>query len=116
MTVISNSRPGKPTDNPFVESFNGSFRDVCLNAHWFLSLEDAADKIGRWRTEYNHYRPHSSLDDMTPAAYVEKCLVSIKNKLSLPGASVPSQMIFAAEKQPSTVSEKSFSRNSIKSS
>ena len=53
---------------------------------------------------------------MTPAEYVEKCLVSIKNKLSLPGASVPSQMIFAAEKQPSTVSEKSFSRNSIKSS
>jgi len=110
------SRPGKPTDNPFVESFNGSFRDECLNAHWFLSLEDAADKIGRWRTEYNHYRPHSSLDDMTPAEYVEKCLVSIKNKLSLPGASVPSQMIFAAEKQPSTISEKSFSRNRIKSS
>ena len=81
-----------------------------------LSLKDAAAKIDRWRTEYDHYRPHSSLDDMTPAEYVEKCLVSIKNKLSLPGASVPSQMIFAAEKQPSTVSEKSFSRNSIKSS
>lgn len=39
------SRPGKPTDNPFIESFNGSFRDECLNAHWFLSLEDAPEKI-----------------------------------------------------------------------
>ena len=57
------SRPGKPTDNPFAESFNGSFRDECLNAHWFLSLEDAVQKIEAWRIEYNHYRPHSSLGD-----------------------------------------------------
>ena len=46
------SRPGKPTDNPFIESFNGSFRDECLNSHWFLSLEDARDKIEAWREEY----------------------------------------------------------------
>jgi putative transposase len=65
------SRPGKPTDNPFVESFNGSFRDECLNPHWFLSLEDAVEKIEAWRQEYNHYRPHSSLGDMTPMEYVE---------------------------------------------
>lgn len=105
------SRPGKPTDNPFAESFNGSFRDECLNAHWFLSLKDAAEKIERWRIEYNHYRPHSSLNDMTPAEYVEKCLVMIEKNVSLPGASVPNQMIFAAEESLSTVSEKSFSRN-----
>ena len=43
------SRPGTPTDNPFIESFNGSFRDECLNAHWFLSLEDAQEKIEAWR-------------------------------------------------------------------
>ncbi|GAB3989440.1 hypothetical protein GCM10028807_14350 [Spirosoma daeguense] len=60
------SRPGKPTDNPFIESFNGSFRDECLNAHWFLSLEDARDKIERWRQEYNSFRPHSSLGGLTP--------------------------------------------------
>jgi putative transposase len=42
------SRPDKPTDNPFVESFNGSFRDECLHAHWFLSLEDASEKIEAW--------------------------------------------------------------------
>jgi putative transposase len=60
------SRPGKPTDNPFIESFNGSFRDECLNVHWFLSLEDAQEKIDLWRTEYNSFRPHSSINDCTP--------------------------------------------------
>lgn len=65
------SRPGKPTDNPFIESFNGSFRDECLNAHWFLSLQDATEKIEAWRIEYNQFRPHSSLNDMTPAEFIE---------------------------------------------
>lgn len=60
------SRPGRPTDNPFIESFNGSFRDECLNAHWFLSLEDAREKIEQWREEYNDFRPHSSLGGLTP--------------------------------------------------
>ncbi|EBB6884335.1 IS3 family transposase, partial [Salmonella enterica] len=60
------SRPGKPTDNPFIESFNGSLRDECLNIHWFLSLEDAQEKTDNWRREYNHERMHSSLNDMTP--------------------------------------------------
>ena len=60
------SRPGKPTDNPFIESFNGSFRDECLNINWFLSMQDARDKIEQWRWEYNTFRPHSSLNDRTP--------------------------------------------------
>lgn len=63
------SHPGKPTDNPFIESFNGSFRDECLNLHWFLSLEDAREKIERWRVDYNEYRPHSSLGDLTPSEF-----------------------------------------------
>lgn len=66
------SRPGKPTDNPFVESFNGSFRDECLNLHWFLSLDDAREKIKAWRKEYNEYRPHSSLSGLTPASVYEQ--------------------------------------------
>jgi Transposase and inactivated derivatives len=66
------SRPGKPTDNPYIESFNGSFRDECLNAHWFLSLEDAKGKIEIWREEYNTFRPHSCLGDMTPEMFIEK--------------------------------------------
>jgi putative transposase len=60
------SRPGKPTDNPYIESFNGSFRDECLNVHWFLSLTDAQEKIEHWRQEYNGFRPHSSLQKLTP--------------------------------------------------
>ena len=67
------SRPGKPTDNPFIESFNGSFRDECLNVHWFLSLEDAQEKIERWREEYKNFRPHSSLSDLTPKQVVNQC-------------------------------------------
>ena len=64
--TLDYSRPGKPTDNPFIESFNGSFRDECLNVNWFLSLQDARYKIEFWRREYNEFRPHSSLDDLTP--------------------------------------------------
>lgn len=63
------SRPGRPTDNPFVESFNGSFRDECLNVHWFLSLDDARHKIENWREDYNQFRTHSSLGDVPPAEF-----------------------------------------------
>lgn len=66
------SRPGKPTDNPFIESFNGSFRDECLNVNWFLSLEDAQEKIERWRQEYNEDRTHTALGDITPREYHRK--------------------------------------------
>lgn len=66
------SRPGKPTDNAFIESFNGSFRDECLNAHWFLSLQDAREKIEAWRKEYNEFRPHSSLGDIPPKEFAVK--------------------------------------------
>ena len=51
-------RSGKPTDNAYVESFNGSLRDECLNVNWFLSLEDARGKIEAWRRHYNESRPH----------------------------------------------------------
>ena len=63
------SRPGTPTDNAHIESFNGSFRDECLNVHWFMSIEDARDKIDRWREDYNEYRPHSGLTYQTPAEF-----------------------------------------------
>jgi putative transposase len=64
--ILDFSRPGRPTDNPFIESFNGSFRDECLNTNWFLSLPDARAKIESFRRDYNSYRPHSSLQGMTP--------------------------------------------------
>lgn len=62
-------RPGKPVENCFVESFNGTLRDECLNLHWFLSLEDAKRTIEDWRRDYNEFRPHSSLGGLTPAEY-----------------------------------------------
>jgi len=64
--ILDFSRPGKPTDNALIESFNGSLRDECLNIHWFMSLEDAQEKIEEWRKDYNEFRPHSALDNMTP--------------------------------------------------
>jgi putative transposase len=69
--ILDFSRPGKPTDNALIESFNGSFRDECLNVNWFLSLADAEQKIEEWRVEYNEQRPHSSLGDRTPKEFAE---------------------------------------------
>jgi len=63
------SRPGKPVDNAFIESFNGSLRDECLNTNWFLSIDDARDKLEAWRRDYNEFRPHSSLGNMTPSDF-----------------------------------------------
>lgn len=70
--LLDFSRPGKPTDNPFIESFNGSFRDECLNTNWFLSLDDTKEKIEAWRNDYNSFRPHSSLDNLTPSEVYDK--------------------------------------------
>lgn len=56
-------------ENGYIESFNGSFREECLNTNWFLSLVDSQDKIGAWREEYNVSRPHMSLGYMTPQEF-----------------------------------------------
>jgi putative transposase len=77
------SKPGKPMDNGLVESFNGSLRDECLNVNWFLSLEDAREKIETWRVEYNEFRPHSSLGDLTPMEFVEAEKAKLKSQESL---------------------------------
>lgn len=64
-------RPGKPVENAYIESFNGRFRDECLNEHWFITIEHARRLIERWRIEYNTERPHSSLGNQTPAEYAD---------------------------------------------
>lgn len=64
-------QPGKPMQNGFIESFNGKFRDECLNEHWFTSLEEARKIIGRWRVHYNEQRPHSALGYQTPKEFAE---------------------------------------------
>jgi putative transposase len=64
------SRPGKPTDHAFVESFNGTFRADCLNAHWFGTLVEAKRLIEAWRQQYSESRPHRSLSDRLPTEFV----------------------------------------------
>ena len=61
--------PGKPTQNAFIESFNGRFRDECLNENWFLDLNDAREIIEAWRIDYNTNRPHSALGYATPEEF-----------------------------------------------
>ena len=68
--------PGKPTQNAFIESFNGSFRDECLNTSWFMSLEDARRIVEEWRLDYNEVRPHSSLGGKTPVEYAADALAA----------------------------------------
>jgi putative transposase len=63
---IDFSRPGKPTDNAYVESFNGTLRSECLDAHWFATLAEARVEIETWRHEYNESRPHRALGERTP--------------------------------------------------
>jgi len=64
-------QPGKPTQNAFVESVNGKFRNECLNLHWFRTIEEARYEIDLWRTHYNHERPHSSLNYLSPVAFAK---------------------------------------------
>jgi putative transposase len=72
--------PGKPNQNAYIESFNGRFRDECLNEHWFTSLQHARVVINGWRREYNEERPKKSLGGLTPAAYA-KTLIQKSGKL-----------------------------------
>ena len=65
-------RPGKPVENAFIESFNGKFRDECLNENWFVSLKDAQEKIETWRRDYNKNRPHSSLGNLSPEEFLRR--------------------------------------------
>jgi putative transposase len=71
---LSFIRPGKPVENAYIESFNGRFRDECLNEHWFLTMAHARRAIEAWRIEYNTERPHSSLGNMTPEEYAKNGL------------------------------------------
>jgi putative transposase len=68
--------PGKPVENCYIESFNGKFRDECLNQHYFTDLNEARETIEMWREDYNTVRPHQSLNDLTPEEFKNKLLVN----------------------------------------
>jgi putative transposase len=76
---IDFSRPGKPTDNAFIETFNGSLRDECLNLHWFETIEEARRLVEAWRIDYNESRPHMALGNQTPQEYALRA--SILNRM-----------------------------------
>jgi putative transposase len=76
-------RPGKPIENAYVESFNGKFRDECLNEHWFVSLVDAKAVIEAWRIDYNTVRPHSSLAGRTPQQFATLAFEGLALKWTL---------------------------------
>jgi putative transposase len=82
-------QPGKPVQNAYIESFNGTLRDDCLNLHWFLSLDDARRTIEGWRCEYNDYRPHSSLGGLTPAEYAGNLSVDEETLVPTISSAVP---------------------------
>jgi putative transposase len=84
-------RPGKPIENAFVESFNGRFRDECLNLHWFTTLADARRHIEAWRLDYNHVRPHSSLGYLPPAAFARGAGLRPTPSASAPQLQLPQQ-------------------------
>jgi len=67
-------RPGKPVENAFIESFNGRFRDECLNQDWFTDLADAQVAMAAWKQDYNESRPHTSLGGLAPQEYVAQLL------------------------------------------
>ena len=74
--ILDFTTPGKPTENGHIESFNGKFRDECLSQHWFISLADARAIIEQWRIDYNTVRPHSALENLTPAAFAQQQAVA----------------------------------------
>lgn len=78
------SRPGKPTDNAFIEAFNGTLRRECLSQHWFLSLEETQHTLEAWREDYNNQRPHSSLAGLPPVTFrVGGYFIPDRNRLQL---------------------------------
>ena len=75
--ILDFSRPGKPTDNSFIESLNSKFRAECLNTHWFMSLDDARAKMGEWRRDYNEFRPHSAIGNKPPITFMNGSLAPL---------------------------------------
>ena len=94
-------QPGRPMQNGHVESFNGRFRDECLNHNWFVTLADAKEKIECWRMEYNQERPHSSLAYRTPEEFANACS-ALTNRMGLKTPIPPQPPVSGGESQNGT--------------
>jgi putative transposase len=93
--------PGKPIQNAHIESFNARLREECLNEHVFVSLDDARNKIERWRVEYNRERPHSSLGNLTPEEFAAKHQMSSASARTVWPAAEP-ELAGAAQRTPAS--------------
>ncbi|WP_083762340.1 integrase core domain-containing protein [Chlorobaculum parvum] len=83
------SRSGKPTDNPYIESFNRKLQDKCLSENWLLDMEDARQKIEAWRKEYSALWPHYSLKQVTPMECIAtQCNRSENSNLAIPATGI----------------------------
>ncbi len=80
--VLDFSRRGKPTDNAAIESFNGRFREKCLNVYWFASPADAQQKIDAFRWDYNEHHPHRALKGLSPREFATRMLQTAADSLS----------------------------------
>lgn len=78
--VLFFSRPGKPTDNAFIESFNDKFRAECLNTHWFMGLDGARENLDNWRRDYYEVRPHSAIGNKTPITLMNRTTEQIPTR------------------------------------
>ena len=76
-------------ENAYIESFNGKFRDECVNEHWFVTIAQARRLIENWRIEYKRERPHSSLDDLTPEESAAEALATLEQSISFSSDSIP---------------------------
>jgi putative transposase len=92
--------PGKPVQNAFVESFNGTMRNECLNEHWFLDLEDARELIEAWRIDYNTERPHSSLGGKPPGEFAIAAQTPLRPRRYAASACAPSEQRGKPESNP----------------
>ena len=75
--------PGKPQENAYAETFNGKFRDECLNENWFMTIQHAKEIVEVWRLDYNEVRPHSSLGNLTPVEFRKQFESVTKNAVGL---------------------------------
>ena len=80
--ILDFSRRGKPTDNAAIESFNGRFRDECLNIHRFASMDDAKEKIDAFRWDYNENHPHRALKGLSPREYGQRAMATAADSRS----------------------------------
>ena len=103
--VLDFDRPGKPTDNAFIEAFNGRLRSGCLDAHWFMNLPDPMKKLEAWRVAYNQLRRHSVIGNKAPQALINHPAVIQSSRLMKAGKLQPGMVQSFSKQKANRLSE-----------